>query len=179
MSVANMAGDDIALQLGDLEERLFQLRDQAMVSGHSDGQSHVDLFSLSIALPITPPNNFYDAYGCDHQSEQESQDGSEGSFALGTPLPQKKSDLPEQDVFCPTEETVAPEDGDFSLNDAPPCHLDERVSKWIHAEGEEEDIEAEDMITPSPTTYHIHDPHMKDLHGHNCREAAYESGEVF
>jgi hypothetical protein len=176
--LSNRDVHDVASQFSEGGNKLFQLREQAVVRLCSDEHSLADGITSPVVLPRTPVVVYY-AHESDEQSQHESLDASDGSSALGTPMPQPKSDLPEEDVFRLTEESVTLEDDGFELHDAPPCHLDERVSQWVHAEGEEEDIEAEDMITPSPTTYHLCDPHMNDLHGHNRREAAYESGEVF
>lgn len=177
--VANEDGDDIASQTSDGEERLLQLRNQVILRLYPDGQSALDVTTL-FTLPVTPLAPSYHENECNDQSLQESQDGSDESSVLGTPMPKEMADLScQEDVFRTNVEAVAREDDDFTLKDAPPCHFDEYAWQWVHDDDfEEEDMEAEDAITPSPTTYHVCDANKDDLFAAN-REAAFESGEMF
>lgn len=170
----------IASETSDREDKLLHMRDLVISRLCPDGRLLLEVPTPPIYLPFTPIVNPRYECECNEESLEESQDGSDENSVLGTPLIQKKGDLPaEEDIFRPTEEGVTSELKGFSLNEAPPCHFDEYEWRWVHDDNfEEEDIEAEDAITPSPTTYHVCDPNNDDLYAAN-RAAAYESGEIF
>ena len=170
----------LASETSDSEDKLLQMRDRVISRLCPDRRMLHEVVTLPKILPFTPIVN--PRYECEYneQSLEESQDGSNEKSVLGTPLTEKKGDLPpEKDIFRPTEEGVTLQLKGFSLNEAPPCHFDAYEWRWVHDDNfEEEDIEAEDAITPSPTTYHVCDPNNDDLYAAN-RAMACESGEIF
>lgn len=127
-------------------------------------------------LPFTPLAPAYQASSSAESSEGQTQPGSETDI-LGTPL-HAQVDIPTAaEIFGPHPD--APPTLEFSLGAAPPCHRDAYTWAWVHAETlEDEDLDEDDQLTPSPTTWHVADPNKEDLYAAN-REAAYASGEIF
>lgn len=127
-------------------------------------------------LPFTPLAPAYQESSETESAEDNHDESGEESDILGTP-PQALISLPSAtEIFGPIAN--APATREFRLGAAPPCHLDAYTSEWVHEEGLEEDLEAEDVFTPSPTTWCVADVDPEEVYARN-REAAYESGEIF
>lgn len=128
-------------------------------------------------LPYTPLALTYQETSDAASSQGQSQSGSE-TDALGSPLHAQVNFPTAAKIFGPHPE--APPTLEFKLGAAPPCHRDAYTWAWVHAENleGEEDLEEDDQLTPSPTTWHVADPNKEDLYAAN-REAAYASGEIF
>jgi hypothetical protein len=127
-------------------------------------------------LPFTPLALSYQNPSATKPAEDTHDESGEESDILGTP-PQALVSLPSAtEIFGPRAD--APQTREFGLAVAPPCHLDAYTSEWVHEEGLEEDLEAEDVFTPSPTMWCVANVDPEEVYARN-REAAYESGEIF